>query len=129
MRCKFGLFISIILILLSGCYQDANVRRERFIRTHPDMSKEKIKAIREGRVILGMSPKEVEASWGKPDRIETKVTKYGGYRCWIYEKIENKGKKRIYFIYFQDNKVSGLDQRVEILKIKEKENTNSRFSR
>lgn len=99
-------------ILFIGCTTGPQARRTNYVKTNPTISREISRAILNGKIELGMNEKDVLASWGEPSRIEKKRNEFGGYTCWIYEKVTRDNKKRAYKIFFEDNKVSSLDQRI-----------------
>lgn len=51
---------------------------------YPNISTEIWKLIQEGKVRRGMSDKECELSWGKPDDINKTIGSYGVHEQWIY---------------------------------------------
>lgn len=59
-------------------------------------------AIRQHRVIEGMSAKEVIKSWGDPDRKKQVTTKYGLREEWTY--VRDWGNKE--YVYFDGDAVS-----------------------
>lgn len=108
---KKKLPIFLIILLLTGCAHAQN-RRQTFINSHPEISKDHKEAILNGEVRLGMNRKEVLASLGTPwekiisdsalfDKIET--WSYGEclYRC--DEIIFNRDGEVIDYDTFKDD--------------------------
>ena len=61
-------YFVIINALLSLCLSSCITYAESYITGNPDISPEVKQAILEHRIIKGMNPAEVIASWGIPDR-------------------------------------------------------------
>ena len=82
---NFVILMILICFLVSSCTSYA----ETYVEENPNLSPEVRKAILESRVIKGMTPDEVIASWGDPSKK-------------IWEPIET-GSKRIFkrFMYYQ----------------------------
>ena len=65
MRAKFSLFLLLaFIVLIMGCVSYA----EQYVEAHPELAPEVRKAILAHKVIKGMTPAEVIAAWGRPDR-------------------------------------------------------------
>ncbi len=112
-HCRILTFLFAVACLLpSGCETGPQARRTTYVKKNPTLSRQTRQAILNGKIELGMSEQDVMASWGKPSRIEKKRNDFGGYTCWVYEKVTQDNKKRAYKIFFEDNKVSSLDQRI-----------------
>jgi len=55
----------ILLLNLFAC-ESPPVRRSEIIEEHPEWNAQMIKIITEGVLIVGMTPDQVRASWGRP---------------------------------------------------------------
>lgn len=61
-------------------------RRTKYVKTHPDLAPAINKAIRAGKVRLGMTHDEVRASWGPPKNATNTFSKSGGGHVWHFYK-------------------------------------------
>jgi hypothetical protein len=59
-------------------------KKEDYIASHPDLSAEKIAAIRANKIVLGMTPSEVYAAWGMADAVHKSVTARGTRETHVY---------------------------------------------
>lgn len=58
-----------------------------------------VQAIRDQKVILGMTAKQVELSWGKPDDVNRSVGSWGVHEQWVYDSQ---------YVYLENGKVSSF---------------------
>ena len=61
-------------------------------------SKKALKAIKEGRIYIGMTDRNVLVSWGPPKKVNRTVGKWGTHEQWVYS--ENT------FVYIENGKVT-----------------------
>lgn len=86
--------------------REAKNRREEYIGNHPELTPAVRDAIRGGIVLKGMTPDQVEASLGPPDRTTNGKPSNADYSNWyFYFKDENE-VRYISNIHFQKGKVS-----------------------
>lgn len=57
--------IILCVIALSAC-ENAPVRREEMVYSHPEWSGEHVQLIKAGYLAVGMDQEQVRAAWGKP---------------------------------------------------------------
>ncbi len=84
MRHQCILTVSALLILLSAC-ATAQGRREAYISENSNLKPEIADAIREGRIMKGMTDDDVRAAWGDPKRETVTVAEGGTSKIWAYE--------------------------------------------
>ena len=78
------------------------VRRKDYVYDHPDL-KQRIKdLILNGKISLGMTTKEVEASWGPDHRTNRSVGSWGVHEQWIY--LDR------YYLYFENGVLTSWDK-------------------
>jgi hypothetical protein len=59
-------------------------RRTAYIQAHPDLGPKTKEAIFRGKVLVGMTPEQAQASWGVPDRKHTTVGSSKNKERWSY---------------------------------------------
>jgi|SRR6516164_4077093 hypothetical protein len=65
---------------------EAKRRREDYVNAHPELESWLRDAILTGKIKIGMTAEQVEASCGKPPGgVNTTVTAYGKSEQWVYE--------------------------------------------
>lgn len=67
---------------------------------YPEISEEIWKLIQNGKVRIGMTEKECELSWGKPEKINTTVLSSGKQEQWVYSASS--------YLYFDEGKLSSI---------------------
>lgn len=94
-----------ILLLFSGCsLKEKRIHnlQERF----PQWDRATVETVAAGRVETGMTPDMVRAALGKPDIVE----KIGPEEKWSFAVWKQRGehvwKVYVYFVFFQEGKVS-----------------------
>ena len=91
-------------VLLVGCavvdYQ--KTRREQYISANPSTDSNIKNEILNGRVLIGMTKDEVVASWGKPDHINSTVTRSADREQWVYYGT---------YLYFDGDRLTSYQQR------------------
>lgn len=76
-------------------------RLERKLYAENGVNQRIINAIMERKIILGMTKKDVIASWGQPNDINKTVTTYGTDEQWVYGFI-SLYSDTLQFLYFDD---------------------------
>lgn len=76
----------------------AQMRREWYTRTHPDMQAAVQECINEGKITISMTFEQVRASWGEPGDVNRTVTAYGVHSQWVYGSV---------YVYFDDGILTG----------------------
>jgi hypothetical protein len=72
-------------------------RRLMVLRDHLDWPRRIIRAVRDGSICLGMTPSQVEASWGVPqEKIISFIIGFGECDMWLYPS-SSKGTRVIIF--------------------------------
>ncbi len=80
--------------------------KSRIINLHPEWNSSIKEDILNGKVEVGMSKKQVQASWGSPKNICVKIDKSGNYEQWCYGGSD--------YLYFANGKVCrgrGLEEK------------------
>lgn len=77
------------------------LRRECYLKGHPDVPQNIREAIAEGALMLGMTKEFVTASWGSPERVHRTVSGFGTKEQWIYQ-VGRESR----FLYFDDGKLT-----------------------
>lgn len=90
----------VIIVLLSGCFITDTGRRESFTRENPDTPTSIQKDILAGDISIGMTKRQVIASWGYPNNSSFTITKAQRTLSTFYYTRT--------FVYFTNNKVSAL---------------------
>jgi len=80
--------------------QEANIRRAEYIVNHPTLQNRD--RILEGKIDIGMTTEEVEASWGYPSDINRTSE---GYEQWIYGFCDEHFCDHTY-LYFKNDKLT-----------------------
>ena len=92
------LFLLLLLLVVStGCVSVAD-RREYAAANSHRLTERQISAIQRGRVVQGMTEKDVESTWGYPKRYTRYVSGSRSYLDMHYSRTT---------IHFRDGKVSG----------------------
>ena len=87
-------------------------RREKFIASHTaSLNADTIRAIRNGDVILGMTPDEVVASIGKPYHINRTTGSWGINEQWVMCAPNSFRDRRYGYVYFENGKVTSWQNR------------------
>ena len=73
-------------------------RRKVYVQKNKQLSVDFKKAILSGKVILGMTPEDVSASWGKPEDVNKSGGAWGVHEQWVY------GLKT--YLYFENDKLT-----------------------
>lgn len=68
---------------------------------HPSWSEETCKDVAEGKIAIGMTKKQVKASWGSPSNINTTVTNYSSTEQWVYGEYPS-----VTYLYFEGDRLS-----------------------
>lgn len=85
---RFVFLVLMCLLALSpGCTsaaERARLRRVEYLKLHPDTTSDVREAIEAGKVIVGMTEEEAEASWGRPRFKRVWNTPDGQVDVWQY---------------------------------------------
>lgn len=81
---KKYLYMFTVLVLLGSCTTMAS-RRNNYVSMHEGLSITQREAILNGKVIPGMTPDMVIASWGKPLDIRKEIMNGEEVENWIYQ--------------------------------------------
>jgi len=67
-------------------FNDHTAFTDIFYLKNPEksFSKKALKAIKEGRIYIGMADRDVVASWGPPQKVNRTVGKWGIHEQWVY---------------------------------------------
>lgn len=81
-------------------FHDHTAFTDIFYLKNPEksFSKKALKAIKEGRIYLGMVEREVLASWGPPQNVNRTVGKWGIHEQWVYPAST--------YVYIENGKVA-----------------------
>jgi len=95
-----------LIIICTGCgigYQNkVKTEGREFIERYPGNKITIQKAIKERKIICGMTMEEVVLSWGKPTKREEITLGEENYEKWIYEKRENGKLTDLDILYFKN---------------------------
>jgi len=91
--------------LVWGCRSTAQEaqRRLEFVDAHPGISEVMAQAILDEEILVGMDKTMVEASWGRPARIEVGDLEGQPMELWIYGNVWNGEPLR--HLFFNDDDV------------------------
>lgn len=104
MRTK-SIIIGLMSLLIMSCMPDiAHKRRKAFIRIYPRISEYWKHSIKRGDLVAGMTKEAVEASIGKPVKINRSVDTRGIFEQWVYPKSERQIREYAY-VYFNNEKL------------------------
>ena len=96
--------IAMVAFSLTACgHNFPHNRRQAFVNYYPGLASETRAAILNGQIIVGMSPDEVMASWGRPARINDSYIAGKSREQWIYP----RGPGRTQYVYFESGHVTG----------------------
>lgn len=78
--------------------RDFQIRRERYVASHPELTERQKALILAGRVGEGLTKEEIIdiLDWPKPDIVQP-TTKYGADEIWIYKSFRPSGDRKLYF--------------------------------
>jgi len=87
-------------------------RRTKYIVAHSaTLNANTIGAIRNGQLILGMTPAEVVASIGKPYDINRTTGSWGVHEQWVMCAPNSFRDRRYGYVYFENGKVTSWQSR------------------
>jgi len=87
-------------------------RRTKYIAAHSaTLNANVIRAIRNGQLILGMTPAEVVASIGKPYDINKTTGSWGVHEQWVMCAPNSFRDRRYGYVYFENGKVTSWQSR------------------
>lgn len=105
------LTLIICLMLVSGCAELYNAsflagsyeqrvasRRQQYINANPELPAKTVECILAGKIFMGMTTSQVEASWGHPYPVNRSVGSWGTHEQWIYR----VSKYTTHYLYFSD---------------------------
>jgi hypothetical protein len=78
------------LALVAGCAVNSGAgKRSLYVDSHPELDVVYAEAILNGQIMVGMSQEMVEASWGKPSRVENvqSTTAEDPTAHWVYGNV------------------------------------------
>ncbi len=82
--------------LFHEAFRNLNVRRKvTYIEEHPDLDRQTREAIESGKVIIGMTKENVQASLGKPEEVKPAIGTFANTERWSYY-------TRRMVVYFKD---------------------------
>lgn len=73
-------------------------RRQNYVDTNPSLTERTRTMILDGKIGVGMSPSDVVASWGEPERKNVSDGKYGRHDQWVYHSKQ--------YLYFDEEKLT-----------------------
>lgn len=77
--------------------------RGEYLKQHPKLGPQIKKAISEGKLLKGMAPNEVRASWGSPDIVYRTKTNNFVHEQWLYKNLDPKTYNRVnFFLTFKE---------------------------
>lgn len=109
------------LVVLSGCATDQALRagRTQYLQTHPELAATVKDNIAAGRVVIGMTKEQAQASWGEPFEVNTTHVPGANDEQWVYREkfiYDDAGTlhpKRCY-LYFRNGVMTSW-QAVDVL--------------
>jgi hypothetical protein len=119
MRKTFYVFITLMFLL--GCeamtihpghnsiWVNKDARRQNYINFYSETPLEIKQLILEGKIQIGMTQEQVEASWGYPNEVSSYSGRRGLVECWQYGKgsFGRYTKSTVRFLYFNDRVLTG----------------------
>ncbi len=72
---------------------ESDLRRQKFVRDNPKLSRSRKNQILNGEIYIGMSREMVRASWGDPRDINRSVGSWGVHEQWVYYRT---------YVYFEN---------------------------
>ena len=105
LRICFGV---LCLAYLAGCATEPhNAMRTIFLNNASQHDPKVIEAIRNEKIIVGMTPNEVLGAWGSPHDRNTSGGAYGEAEQWVYGYLDSNYYFRPkQYVYFEDGKVT-----------------------
>ena len=118
MKTKIIIRILIYLLIMS-CVQCTNtvIRRQEYIKTHPELSLEIRNAINGGKILIGMNQEQVIISIGRPQKISRTTMSTGIHEQWIYAGMiclstrDNYTERNYSYVYFESGIVTSWQSR------------------
>ena len=89
--------------------EENDERRNTYIKFHPETSVKMKEIILSGSIAIGMTKEQAIASWGKPQKNNRTVTKYGVREQWCYGVYSDSWETYLHvhtYVYFNDGKLS-----------------------
>jgi hypothetical protein len=119
MRKTFYVFITLMFLL--GCetmsfrpvsgsiWENKERRRQNYVDFYPETPLEIKQYILEGKIQIGMTQEQVEASWGYPNEVSSCSGRRGSVECWQYGRgsFGRYIKSTVRFLYFDDGVLTG----------------------
>lgn len=98
-----------MLVGICGCagivdminmYEDSlhghTLRRQQYVESNPELPAKTVEYILAGKIVIGMTKEQVEASWGQPRDVNRTVGSWGVHEQWIY------GSYAGCYLYFEE---------------------------
>jgi len=110
-------FFALLFLLMAGANAGSDTcdaldpiekcRRAAYVEKHPEITEQTKQDILSGSIRLGMTTKEVNASWGLPRKIKRSVYTWGIHEQWIYGTSVHDSSLDPTYLYFEDDILTG----------------------
>lgn len=115
----FSLLALLSLALTGSCAHNSSAdsvgeRQAKYFGTHPNVPREIAKAIRSGRIVLGMDREQVSAALGEPLRRKISASE-SDLEWWLYPSVKllqdhfRSQGAFLFKIVFRDGRVASID--------------------